>query len=172
MTMSPQVTTSFATYPRKVFIGEQDAANHYCVLMITEEELDQLHELIAEQFGQTTIELGQTAHAVSVDEGALKLSARREFNGLIIELVTNSKTFLERLDASFKAPPSPWFAFPDMQPIEAIMNKQGSLEYWWDWIWNPFWEHASAETRADYLSAHKASDEWIECLAGQANGSD
>ncbi|WP_277373442.1 hypothetical protein [Pseudomonas sp. AA-38] len=172
MTMSPELKTSLAAYPRKVFIGEQASATHYCVLMITEAEIHVLRDLIAERFGHTNIELEQVAELVNKDGELLKLSAREEFNGLIIELITNSQMFLERLDATFKAPPAPWFAFPDMAPIEAIMSKQGSLEYWWDNIWNPFWQHASDEVRMAYLKQHEASDEWIEYLVEPANGSD
>ncbi len=162
----------FAFYPRKTFLGQQGLFAYHTILMIAGSEFEGFRELVGAVFDQVTIKQDQESICTSGDGGALKLAVRQEFNGLIIELITNSKTFLEKLDASFKAPPPPWFAFPDMQPIEAIMNKQGSLEYWWDWIWNPFWERASAETRADYLSAHKASDEWAEYLAGQANGSD
>lgn len=172
MTMSPGLKTSLAAYPRKVSIGEQASPTHYCVLMITEAEIHLLRDLIAERFGHTAIELEQIAELLNKDGELLKLFAREEFNGLIIELTTNSQTFLERLDASFKAPPAPWFAFPDMAPIEAIISKQGSLEYWWDWIWNPFWHHASDEVRMAYLKQHGASGEWIEYLAEPANGSD
>lgn len=172
MTMSPELKTSLAAYPRKVFIGEQASATHYCVLMITEAEIHLLRDLIAERFGHTAIELEQIAELVNKDGELLKLFTREEFNALIIELTTNSQALLESLDASFKAPPAPWFAFPDMAPIEAVMSKQGSLEYWWDWIWNPFWHHASDEVRMAYLKQHGASDEWIEYLAEPANGSD
>lgn len=162
----------FAFYPRKTFLGQQGLFAYHTILMIAGSEFEGFRELVRTVFDQITIKQDQESICTSGDRSTLKLAVRREFNGLIIELITNSKTFLERLDVSFNAPPPPWFAFPDMESIEVIMNKQGSLEYWWDWIWNPFWEHASAETRADYLSAHKASVEWAEYLAGQADGSD
>jgi len=128
----------FASYPRKTFLGQQGLFPYHTILMIADSEFEGFRELVGAVFDQVTIKQDQESICTSGDGGALKLAVRQEFNGLIIELITNSKTFLEKLDASFKAPPPPWFAFPDMEPIEVIMNKQGSLEYWWDWIWNPF----------------------------------
>jgi hypothetical protein len=172
MTMSPESNTQLAAYPRKVFTGEQASAVHYCVLMISAGEFALLCASIAERFGQAISEPGQFVDAVNGSGEVLKLFAREEFNGLLVELTTNSQIFLEQLDTTFKAPPVPWFAFPDMAPIEAVMSKQGSLDYWWDWVWNPFWQHASDEVRMAYLKQHGASDEWIEYLAEPANGSD
>ena len=162
----------FASYPRKPFLGQQGLFTYHTILMIADSEFESFRELAGTVFDQVTIKQDQESICTSGDGSTLKLAVCREFNGLIIELITNSKTFLERLDVSFKAPPPPWFAFPDMEPIEVIMNKQGSLEYWWDWIWNPFWQHASDEVRMAYLKQHGASDEWIEYLAEPANGSD
>ncbi|WP_068828699.1 hypothetical protein [Pseudomonas sp. BMS12] len=172
MIMSPESNTQLATYPRKVFSGEQASAAYYCVLMISVREFALLCALIAERFCQAVNEPAQVVDVVNGNGEALKLFAREEFSGLLIELTTNSKVFLEQLDTTFKAPPAPWFAFPDMEPIEAIMSKQSSLEYWWNWVWNPFWQHASDEVRMAYLKQHGASDEWIEYLAEPANGSD
>lgn len=160
----------FAFYPRKTFLGQQGLFTYHATLMITDSELDSFFELAGKVFGQTTIKQGSETIYSSSDGPTLQLSVRQEFNGLIIELVTNSKILLEGLDALFKAPPPPWFAFPKMEPIEATMNKQGSLEYWWNWFWNPFWQHASAQARANYLRDHKASDEWTECLAPTDQG--
>jgi hypothetical protein len=162
----------FASYPRKTFLGQQGLFAYHATLMITDSELERFFELADKVFGQATIKQGSETVYSSNDGSALQLSVRQEFNGLIIELITNSKTLLEGLDALFKAPPPPWFAFPKMEPTEATMNKQGSLEYWWNWFWNPFWEHASAQVRANYLRGHKASDEWTECLAEQATDID
>jgi hypothetical protein len=162
----------FASYPRKTFLGQQGLFAYHATLMITDSELERFFELADKVFGQATIKQGSETVYSSNDGSALQLSVRQEFNGLIIELITNSKTLLEGLDALFKAPPPPWFAFPKMEPTEATMNKQGSLEFWWNWCWNPFWEHASAQVRANYLRGHKASDEWTECLAEQATDID
>lgn len=162
----------FAFYPRKTFLGQQDLFACHVIMMIAESEFEEFCSLVDRLFDHSKISLEQDSVYSNGDGSSLKLNVRREFNGLIIELITNSNTFLEELDATFKAPPAPWFAFPDMAPIESITSKQGSLEYWWDWIWSPFWQHASDEVRMAYLRKHKASDEWIEYLAGQANGSD
>lgn len=163
---------SFAFYPRKTFLGQQGLFACHVIMMIAESEFEAFCSLVDRLFDHSKISVEQESVYSNSDGSSLKLNVRREFNGLIIELITNSKTFLEGLDATFKAPPAPWFAFPDMAPIESITSKQGRLEYWWDCIWNPFWQHASDEVRMAYLRKHKASDEWIEYLAGQANGSD
>lgn len=162
----------FAFYPRKTFLGQQGLFAYHVIVMTAESEFEEFCGLVNRLFEYSKITLDQESTHSSGDGGSLKLNIRREFNGLIIELITNSRTFLEQLDATFKAPPAPWFAFPDMAPIEAVMSKQGSLDYWWEWIWNPFWQHASDEVRLAYLKQHGASNEWIEYLAEPANGSD
>lgn len=119
----------FAFYPRKTFLGQQGLFAYHAILMITDGELDNFFELAGKLFDQAPIKQGNTKIYSNSNGGALQFSIRQEFNGLIIELTTNSKTFLEQLDALFKAPPPPWFAFTKMEPIEAVMDKQGSLEY-------------------------------------------
>lgn len=163
---------AFSLYPRKTFLGQQGLFAYHAILMITDDEFEKFCALVWGTFGQATIKQTQAETYLNGDGAALQLAVRQEFNGLIIEVITNSKVLLEGLDASFKAPPPPWFAFPKMEPIEAVMSKQGSLEYWWRWIWTPFWEHASAEDQANYLRDHKASNEWAECLAGQTSATD
>ena len=163
---------AFSFYPRKTFLGPQGLFAYHAILMITDSEFEKLCDLVGGTFGQATIKQDQEATYLNSDGAALQLAVRQEFNGLIIEMITNSKVLLEGLDVSFKAPPPPWFAFPQMEPIEAVMGKQGSLEYWWSWIWTPFWEHASAEDQANYLRDHEASEEWAEYLAGQAASTD
>lgn len=162
----------FAFYPRKNFLGQKGLFAYHVIMMIAESEFEEFCSLVNRIYEHSKVRLEQESVYSNCDGSSLKLNVRREFNGLIIELITNSKTFLEQLDATFKAPPAPWFAFPGMAPIEAIMSKQGSLEYWWNSIWNPFWLHASDEARMAYLKQHGASDEWIEYLAEPANGSD
>lgn len=162
----------FSFYPRKTFLGHQGLFAYHATLMITDSEFEDFCELVRKIFGQATIKQGREATYSSGDGSTVQLAVRQEFNGLIIEMITNSKALLEGLDASFKAPPPPWLAFPKMKPIEAVMSKQGSLEYWWSWIWSPFWEHASAEDKANYLRDHRASNEWAECLAGQISATD
>ncbi|MHA6491918.1 hypothetical protein ACX0MV_01570 [Pseudomonas borbori] len=163
---------NFSSYPRKIFLGQQGLFAYHATLMITDSEFEDFCELVRKMFAQATIKQGIEANYSSGDGSTLQLSVRQEFNGLIIELITNSRTLLEELDTFFNAPPPPWFAFPMMEPIEAAMAKQGSLQYWWEFIWSPFWDYAPIEIRAAYLRDHKASHEWAECLAGQATGTD
>ncbi len=157
----------FASYPRKVFLGAKGLFAHHTTVMISGSEFGQLREVVEAHFDLNTISPDQEAVLMNADGTALKLGIRQEFNGLVIEMITNSKALLESLDASFKAPSPPWVAFPNMEPIEAVMSKQGSLEYWWEWIWSPFWHYAPADIRVNYLTHHKASEEWAECLAEQ-----
>jgi hypothetical protein len=163
---------AFSLYPRKIFLGQQGLFAYHAILMITDDEFEKLCALIGRTFGQATIKQTQKEIYLNDDGAALQIAVRQEFNGLIIEMITNSKVLLEGLDASFKAPPPPWFAFSQMEPIEAVMGKQGSLEYWWSWLWEPFWENANTETRVAYLRDHKASEEWIECLTEQTTSAD
>ncbi|SDJ48409.1 hypothetical protein [Pseudomonas indica] len=162
----------FSPYPKKIFLGGKGLFAYHATMMISDNEFEQFRELVEAHFDLKTISPEQEVSLRNSDGTALKLSIRQEFNGWVIEMITNSKALLDGLDASFKMPPPPWTAFPKMEPIEAVMSKQGSLEYWWNWFWSPFWDHADSETRKSYLRDHKASEEWAECLIEHPTSAD
>lgn len=86
-------------------------------------------------------------------------TARPEFGGSVIELVTNSVVLLRAVDAMRLRPPAPWLAFPDIEPA-AYGSLQGSLDYWWTWLWMPYWNDATPDEREQLLA--QASDDWRE----------
>ncbi len=155
----------FNPYPAKTFLGEQNLYAYYLIVMLKHDDFPELQALIATRFGNQELRNGTTLR--NENQEFLAVAYHQEFGGIVVEATTNSIPLIRAFDSHFPAPPPPWVAFPNMEPIEAVMSKQGSLEYWWKWIWNPFWHYAPADIRVNYLTHHKASEEWAECLAEQ-----
>lgn len=153
----------WCAYPAKTFLGTQGLCAYYLIFLLQPHGLSGLRELIATHFGQQEVSSGETLS--NDNKEALAIAYREEFGGIVVEITTNSIAFIQALDAFVPAPPPPWTAFPSMQPIEAQLNKQGSLEFWWEHIWLPFWTALTPEQQAQYLRDHRASQAWVEVLS-------
>lgn len=155
-------TERFNPYPAKTFLGEQNLHAYYLIFMLKHDSFLELQALLASRFGNQ--ELSSDTILRNENQEVLALSYRQEFGGIIVEATTNSMPLIRALDARFPAPPPPWSAFPNMEPIEAAMNKQGSLEYWWNRIWLPFWSTRTLLEKEEYLMKNDVSVEWREVL--------
>lgn len=100
------------------------------------------------------------AHANNINSFT-RYTARREFGGHVIELATDSTAVLQALDAMRLHPPAPWLAFPDLD-AGGTGSLQGSLDYWWNWLWMPYWTDATQDEREHWLAL--ASDDWREFI--------
>lgn len=100
------------------------------------------------------------AHANDINSFT-RYSERREFGGHVIELATDSVAVLQALDAMRLRPPAPWLAFPDID-AGGTGSLQGSLDYWWNWLWMPYWNSATPDERERWLAL--ASDDWREFI--------
>ena len=152
----------FNPYPAKTFLGEQNLYAYYLMVMLEHDDFLELQALIASRFGNQ--ELKNDSILLNDKQEALAITYRQEFGGIVVEATTNSTPLIRAFDARFPAPPPPWSAFPNMEPIEAEMNKQGSLEYWWNRIWLPFWSTRTPVEKEEYLMKNDATVEWCEVL--------
>lgn len=136
---------SLAPYPPKELADGESSPVYRSQFVVTEDDARLVTSLFATHVNDGNF---TTRHA-----------ARPEFGGYVIELMTNSVTLLQALDALHLSPPAPWIAFPYLD-ASAIGSLQGSLDYWWTWLWMPYWDSATSGERQALLA--QASDEWRE----------
>ena len=162
---NPEITKgneSFNPYPAKTFLGGQNLYAYYLIVMLKHDDVPELQELIASRFGNKALTNGTTLQ--NENQETLAIAYHEEFGGIVVEATTNSIPLIRDLDSHFPAPPPPWIAFPEIEPIEAEMGKQGSLEYWWSRIWLPFWSTRTPIEKEQYLLDNGATAEWREVL--------
>jgi hypothetical protein len=95
---------------------------------------------------------------------AVHFSLRPEFSGAVAVIVTNSTALLDDINALALEPPPPWIAFPKLDPSTAG-SLQGSIEYWWNWLFQPFWSVADHDARALHLARNPADQDWQDFVA-------
>lgn len=160
----------FARYPEKVFLGAQDIFAYRLEFMVSEADAARVVEAAACEFDLPSLAAFQEGPS---KRGGLSLhfSSRPEFGGAVIVLVTNSVALLKRLDALELAPPPPWVVFPEVDP-STLGSLQGSMEYWWDWFFLPFWRSADELARQRYMAKYPTGAPWHEfvtCHAGRTS---
>ena len=90
------------------------------------------------------------------------------FGGYQINLLTNDVDALHQIDAAEFSPPPPWVAFPNFEPPSVLL--QGEQQFWFENVWDAFFQPLTREERAAYLAAHDAPAEWVEDLNYRAMG--
>lgn len=158
---------NFRPYPEKTFLIDRGLCAYYVLLLLRQDEFSWLQKIIKARFGSDSLKSDVTYRSAS-DE-ALAISYHEDFGGLLVEMTTNSLAVILEIDSCSFIPEPPWALFPKLEPVELEINKQGSVEYWWEHIWLPFWSSLAVSEKYQYLHDNNASAQWVECLAGQAN---
>lgn len=152
-------------YPYKAILEERDSNLQsiiYCFIVFPILDFSKFIDLLATHFQGKEIE---SEHSFQNEGGDnLSISYREEFGGMAIELSTNSLILIEAIDVICPEPIPPWHTFPNAAPIETIMNKQGSMDHWWSYVWIPFWTSLSHSEQERYLLRHGASEDWQDAL--------
>lgn len=161
--MIPRELPEFRPYPRKDFLGANGVYAYRVQFMAAEVDAKSVVGVIRDHFKVEQFDVFQEGSARNHKSESIHFSIRPEFNGAVIELVCNSIPFFESLDKLAIQPPPPWVVFPEIAP-DALGSLQGSIDYWWTWYWEPFWETASDEEKTRYLMDNHASQEWLLCI--------
>lgn len=82
------------------------------------------------------------------------------FAGTTVSFACNDLDVLETLQQTRLDPPLPADSFPWIDP-EGLGSLQGDMEYWWTYLWLPFWLSLSQERQ----SALVLEPEWREFIA-------
>lgn len=117
--------------------------------------------------------LAQTGYVVSPDLNTQVLSRSGDpvskkvmlflhpsFAGTTVSFACNDLDVLETLQQTRLDPPLPADSFPWIDP-EGLDSLQGDMEYWWTYLWLPFWLSLSQERQ----SALELEPEWREFIA-------
>lgn len=156
----------FSAYPAKTFLGAKCVFAYRLEFAVSEHDAARVIDAIAAAFPLSSRDTFQEGSAQGAG-AAVHFSLRPEFGGAVAVIVTNSTSLLDNIDALALEPPPPWIAFPELDP-STVGSLQGSIEYWWDWLFLPFWSAADHDTRARYLARHPADQDWLDFLAAHA----
>lgn len=153
----------FSGHPAKAFLGGKGIYAYRMEFAVFEADGARVIQAIASEFelaSQDTFQEGSTRSGGK----AVHFSLRPEFGGAVVVIVTNTIPLIEKIDALTLQPPPPWMAFPAVDP-STLGSLQGATEYWWDWLFMPFWSAADSAARARYLAKYPTTEDWLEFLA-------
>lgn len=154
-------------YPSKVLLAHCGVFAYRTEFMVSNADAALVIEVLESEFdlqGQDFLHQGEARSG----KKAIHYSFRPDFGGAIVMLVTNSASLLSKIDALRLAPPPPWIVFPDADAA-TLGSLQGAMEYWWDWLFLPFWSAADAPARLRYLKMYPTNDNWLEFLQTHAS---
>lgn len=81
------------------------------------------------------------------------------FAGTVVSLVSDDLYVLEILQQTRLEPPLPEESFPWIDP-EGLGSLQGDIEYWWTYLWLPFWTSLTQEEQSNL----ELEPEWREFI--------
>ena len=150
--------STYSPYPPKSFLGDKAVYAHRTEFMVGLADAARVIEVIGSDFdlaGQAPLQDGSARRGLK----AVHFSLRHEFGGAVVTILTNTASLLSKIDSLKLRPPPPWVVFPEVDP-ESVGSLQGSLAYWWEWWFLPFWRAADFTERQRYLEEFDASPEW------------
>lgn len=159
----------FARYPEKVFLGGKNIFAYRLEFTVSEADAERVVSAMGSQFDLPSHATFQECTAKNGSH-SIHLSSRPEFGGAVIVMVTNSVALLKEIDALDLTPPPPWVVFSDADP-STLGSLQGSMEYWWEWLFMPYWNSRDEAARQRYLAEHPTSAPWLEFLSSHGGGS-
>jgi hypothetical protein len=129
--------------------------------LASESSLEKLIKILAQIGYLTRPELDTQVIARSGDHSGKKvmLFLRPSFAGTIVSFASDDLDVLEALQQTRLEPPLPADSFPWIDP-EGLGSLQGDIEYWWTYLWLPFWLSLSQEQQL----ALDLEPEWREFI--------
>lgn len=82
------------------------------------------------------------------------------FAGTVVSFASDDLDVIDALQQTRLYPPLPADSFPSIDP-ESLGSLQGDMEYWWTYLWLPFWEALNQEERL----ALNLEPDWREFIA-------
>ncbi|WP_148716702.1 hypothetical protein [Chitinolyticbacter meiyuanensis] len=154
-------TVDAATFPQKDLLVGEDLYAYRLTFMVSNDDADRVRSAIATQFLIPSVGRYFIVEVTNSRGYSIHGAVRPEFNGAVVEMLTNSVDLLHTLDALQLQPLQPWLAFPGFDP-EGVGSLQGNIEFWWSHFWAPFWRSLSAARRLQYLQSAPAV--WAEFI--------
>ncbi|WP_060196735.1 hypothetical protein [Burkholderia ubonensis] len=96
-------------------------------------------------------------------------SSADHYSGKKVRLLTNDVELVRSVSASGFNPPPPWLAWYELGSL--IYNLQGDAQYWYENVWDRYWESLSLaeqdafiEGRRSSTNAYLSEEEWEKWL--------
>ncbi|UIP28992.1 hypothetical protein [Photobacterium sp. TLY01] len=111
--------------------------------------MTQLKSILQAQYPEVSVEVYREVKEIACSDSSIfKLNLLDGFGGCVVHLITNDHSIVDAiLDANF-SPPEPMISFPDINPDE-YGSLQGDIDYWFTWLWVPYWESLTQDERAE-----------------------
>ncbi|MPV69067.1 hypothetical protein [Burkholderia sp. BE17] len=99
-------------------------------------------------------------------------SSADRFSGKTISLLTSDVELICAVSAAKFNPPPPWIAWYELGPL--IHNLQGDAQYWYENVWDRYWESLSLAEQDTFVEGRRSStnayltatqrEDWIESI--------
>lgn len=156
-------------YPRAISLKADGLRAYLLDMHLSPKHLAQIEQLI-EHLGfrrkpQTVSFETFSREGTSSESEAVSIQKEALGNGTSLLLVSNSIELLQSLPDL--VPPLPWDVFPEVD-ADGLGALQGSLEYWWNHYWWPYWNSLSPQQRTDWLNNTSHPESWREYIQLQS----
>ncbi|HIF9380586.1 TPA: hypothetical protein ACX6RR_000378 [Photobacterium damselae] len=148
------------TYPKVTLSKEMNEQAYNLLFLINTESTAPLIQLIQRHAGiRITLNDTKEPQDFSSEQVILKLNVFSDFNGHIVHLITDQTDLVSGIINSNFHPPKPEHSFPDISPLE-YGSLQGNLDFWFNWLWLPYWQHLSKEEQKKLA----ITADWVEFI--------
>lgn len=137
-------------YPLFSSLEEKGVSAYFSRFMVKLEDLTKITGLIEQWFHKSIFQEIEQFY----DHGKTLCYYRfDELEHLAVDIITNDNYFITRLNDLKLEPPSPDVMFPQSD-LESYGSLQGSLAFWWDVYWEPFWNGLTEDKRIEYIESN------------------
>jgi hypothetical protein len=157
--MDTQPEVNVKHFPFKDSLLSEGLYAYRLVFLVSEIDASRVKNVIENEFPLKTDKLYFTAELSNSQNLYIHAGIRREFNGAMVEMLTNNADLLNDLDNLELQTLPPWITFPDFDP-DGFYCLQGNIEFWWSFFFVPFWESLDLDRKIFYLE--NAHDNWKE----------
>jgi len=84
------------------------------------------------------------------------IAIRDELGGKNLYILTNALELIGKLASLHFGPLPPWELWPHFGPFHSY--RQGPEEYWFMFMWGPFWSSLTVEEQDQYFEVHRKSN--------------
>lgn len=148
-----------SAYPEKFDMSEAKIYAYLVKILVTEDSYKNFIAILKRHFSTN---FDNIKNKPIVQEG-IAFAIIHEFKGLTINLITNNIQLLNDIDSAKLDTRPPWIVFPELDP-RYLGSLQGDMDYWFCYIWDPFWNNLSLEERKSYFSKTKPNRYWANIL--------
>jgi hypothetical protein len=137
-------------FPFKELLLNEGLYVYRLMFLVSESDISRIKYAITKDFPLEAEGIYFTAELSNSQNLNVHVGVNRQFNGALVEMLTNSANLLNALDDLALQTLPPWVTFPDFDP-DGFYCLQGNIEGWWHFYFLPFWESLDRNERLLYL---------------------